>query len=131
MPLPRWLARLNRVGLNRGVRLVAGHLPGLGLVLHEGRRSRRQYRTPVNVFRHDGGFAIALTYGPDSDWVANVVHAQRAKIVRGGHTYAVVRPQVIEDPERKPAPAPVRAVLRLLDVDRFLLVDVESGEQAE
>lgn len=46
MPAPRWLARANRVGLNRVVRFVAPWLPGFGLLIHRGRRSGRQFRTP-------------------------------------------------------------------------------------
>jgi deazaflavin-dependent oxidoreductase (nitroreductase family) len=126
MPLPHWLARLNRVSFNRGTRLVAGHLPSMGIVVHRGRRSGRRYRTPVNVFRRDGGFAVALTYGPDAEWVKNVLEAGRAEIATRGRTYPVVHPRVIEDPQRQAVPAPVRAILRSLDVDRFLLVDTES-----
>ena len=32
-------------------RLFAGHVPMFGIVRHKGRRSGRQYRAPVNVFR--------------------------------------------------------------------------------
>ena len=63
MPIPRRVARWNKVGLNRVVRHIAPWMPGLGLVVHRGRRSGREYQTPVNVFPADEGFVIALTYG--------------------------------------------------------------------
>lgn len=130
VPLPRWLARLNRAGLNRGTKLVAGRLPGMGIVAHQGRQSGRRYRTPVNVFRRDGGFAVALTYGPDAQWVKNVLAAGRAEITTRGDVFAVAQPRVVEDPQRRAVPRPVRAILRILDVDRFLLVDLDAEPDA-
>ncbi len=49
MPIPRRVAQLNRVGLNRLTRRLAPWLPGFGVVVHRGRRSGREYHTPVNV----------------------------------------------------------------------------------
>ena len=72
MPFPRAIARLNRAGLNRLTRHTAPLTPGMGVVIHRGRRSGRHYETPVNVFRTPDGYMFALTYGPESDWVRNV-----------------------------------------------------------
>lgn len=127
MPLPQWLARTNRVVLNRGTRVVAGRLPGLGIVEHTGRRSGRRYRTPVNVFRRDGGFTIALTYGPGTDWAKNVLAAGGADITYRGRSYTVTHPRVITDEHRTAVPPPVRLILGALHVDRFLLVDTEGS----
>ena len=77
MPLPRAVARFNRHVTNRILGPFAYVLPLFGVVVHRGRRSRRLYRTPVNVFRRPGGVVIALTYGPESDWVRNVLAAGR------------------------------------------------------
>jgi deazaflavin-dependent oxidoreductase (nitroreductase family) len=97
--------------------------------VHTGRRSGRDYRTPVNVFRRDGGFAIALTYGSGAQWVHNVLAAGRAEIVTGGQTHPVVNPRIVTDPSRGAVPSPVRPILKTLDVDEFLLVD--GAEQAD
>jgi deazaflavin-dependent oxidoreductase (nitroreductase family) len=129
MPLPRSVARFNRVVLNHATRPFAGHLPGLGVVVHTGRRSGRQYRTPVNVFRRPGGFAIALTYGPESQWVRNVLAAGQAEIVARGRTHRVTNPRVVQDAERTAVPAPVRAILGRLRVDEFLHVDLDEVGQ--
>jgi hypothetical protein len=64
VPFPQWLARLNKVGLNRVAKHVAPSLPGIGVVVHKGRRSGRTYQTPVNVFRTPDGFVIALVLHP-------------------------------------------------------------------
>ena len=72
MPLPRSVARFNRHATNRVLGPLAHFLPHFGVVIHRGRRSGREYRTPVNVFRRRGELLVALTYGPESDWVRNV-----------------------------------------------------------
>ncbi len=69
--LGRGVARFNRAVTNRITVHVAGVLPGMGIVIHVGRRTRTVYRTPVNVFRTVDGFRIALTYGRDAEWVKN------------------------------------------------------------
>ena len=54
MPIPKVVARWNKAGLNRVTRHIAPWAPGLGVVVHRGRRSGRAYQTPVNVFREPG-----------------------------------------------------------------------------
>jgi len=58
----RWVAAFNRAFTNRITSLFAARLPGFGIVTHVGRKSGRVYRTPVNVFREQEGFLIALTF---------------------------------------------------------------------
>jgi deazaflavin-dependent oxidoreductase (nitroreductase family) len=122
MPLPRSIARLNRAFTNRLVRPLAGHLPGLGIVIHEGRRSGKTYRTPVNVFRRAGGYSFALTYGR-SEWVRNVLHAGTAQLFTRGEHHVLGNPTIIEDPDHRDMPRPVGAILRLLRVSETLRVD--------
>ncbi len=50
MPDPRWLARFNLHVTNRLVGPLARHMPGMGVDVHVGRKTHRQYRTPVLVF---------------------------------------------------------------------------------
>ena len=127
MPLPQRLARFNKVVTNPVARLVAGRLPGFGIIVHRGRKSGRTYRTPVNVFARPGGFTIALTYG-GGDWVANVLAARTAEILTKGRKHHVGNPRVVNDPTRVGVPAPVRAILGRLHVDEFMYVDRSSGE---
>jgi F420H(2)-dependent quinone reductase len=69
----RWLAKINIAVTNRITSLFAGWLPGFGILTHQGRKSGKAYRTPVNVFRASNGFIIALTYSSQSEWVKNVL----------------------------------------------------------
>lgn len=118
---------MNRVGLNRVVRLVAGQLPGFALVRHRGRRSGREYTTPVNAFRIGNGYRFALTYGSDSDWVRNVLAAGGCEVIVRGRTVRLVDPRLETDRSARWAPAPVAAVLRRIGADTYLQCRVEQA----
>lgn len=125
MPIPRWVARANRVGFNRLSRHVAPWLPGFGVVVHRGRRSGRTYRTPVNVFRSADGYVLALTYGSDSDWVKNVLAAGGAELRTRGRRVLVTSPRIYHDESRRSVGLVARQALRLLDVADFLALKTE------
>jgi deazaflavin-dependent oxidoreductase (nitroreductase family) len=97
MPIPRVVGRWNRVGLNRITRHIAPWMPGFGVVVHRGRRSGRRYLTPVNVFASEDGYVFALTYGPDTDWVKNVLAADRCELRTRGRTIQLVSPRLFHD----------------------------------
>ena len=50
----RWVAAFNLAVTNRITSRFAARLPGFGILTHVGRKSRRIYLTPVNVFRAVG-----------------------------------------------------------------------------
>ena len=120
MPLPRTLARWNKAGLNRVTRHIAPWMPGFGVVAHTGRRSGRRYQTPVNVFPAGDGYLFALTYGPDSDWVKNVLAAGGCGLVTRGRTVRLVSPRLVHDENRRGIRPVERQVLGLIGVADFL-----------
>jgi deazaflavin-dependent oxidoreductase (nitroreductase family) len=125
MPIPMRVARWNRAGLNRVTRHLAPWLPGLGVVVHRGRTSGREYRTPVNLFRTGGGFIIALTYGPGTDWVKNVLAADGCEIRAGGRSFRAGDPRVYHDETRRGIRPLERQALGLLAVSDFLSLTIE------
>lgn len=127
MPLPRALGRLNRVGLNRLVRPLAAWVPGLGLVEHVGRRTGRIYRTPVNVFPGGRQYTLALTYGPDTDWVRNVLADGACRLRTRGREVRLTRPRIVHDEQRAAVGAFARPLLRIVRVSDFLVLDVADG----
>lgn len=127
MPLPRALARFNRVVTNRITIRFAGRLPAFGILVHRGRVSGRSYRTPVNAFRRPGGWVLALTYGADVDWVKNVRAAGGCELITRGRHHRLTSPRLFRDPRRRPLPAPVRLPLGLIGVDCFLELDEEPS----
>jgi deazaflavin-dependent oxidoreductase (nitroreductase family) len=124
------LARMNRRGLNRITGRFAHRLPGFGIVHHIGRRSGRALATPLNVFRKpEGGFIIALTYGPDTDWLRNITAAGGCTITTRGVSHRLVNPRVIADPNLSGMPPVVRSILRLNHVQQFLHLDPAPPEK--
>jgi deazaflavin-dependent oxidoreductase (nitroreductase family) len=120
MPLPHWLARVNREFTNRFMRPLAMVLPWFAVVEHRGRRSGTLYRTPINVFRRGDRYAFALTYGADVQWVQNVLAAGECQLVRLGGRMQLVEPRLLHDPRRRPVPMLVRLPLGLIGVNDFL-----------
>jgi deazaflavin-dependent oxidoreductase (nitroreductase family) len=122
VPLPAAVARFNRRVTNRITRRIAPWAPGLGVVVHRGRRSGRAYETPVNVFRTADGYAIALTYGR-GDWVRNVLHGGTAELVTRRRRHVLTNPRVVHDESHARFPLPARVVLGLIHADEVLLTD--------
>jgi deazaflavin-dependent oxidoreductase (nitroreductase family) len=120
MPIPRVVGKWNKAGLNRVTRHIAPWLPGLGLVVHRGRRSGRSYRTPVNVFPTADGFVFALTYGPDTDWVKNVLAAGGCELLTRGRTVRLAAPRLYHDESRAGIRPFERQLLRVMGVADFL-----------
>ncbi len=120
MPVPRGVARFNRRVTNRLALRVAGYLPGFAIVSHVGRRSGRAYRTPVNAFRTDRGYIIALTYGSESDWVKNVLAAGSCELQTRGRRVRLSDPRIDTDDSKGWAPLPVKLVLDLIHAPQYL-----------
>jgi deazaflavin-dependent oxidoreductase (nitroreductase family) len=106
--------------LNPFTRPFAGWLPGFGILTHQGRKTGRAYRTPINVFRRGKEYVFFLTYGSDVEWVKNVLAAGRCTLRTRGRDVVLVSPEIFSDPERRLVPLPVRAVGRLLGATQFL-----------
>ncbi|MGK8522799.1 nitroreductase family deazaflavin-dependent oxidoreductase [Nocardia asteroides] len=120
MVLPHALANFNRHVTNPTAGLVAGRVPGFGIVLHKGRKSGRSYRTPVMVFEQDGAYRIALTYGRDVDWVKNIRAAGGFALETRGRVVELTAPVVRHEPTAAWAPRGVRQVLKAISAEYFI-----------
>ncbi|MET9019799.1 nitroreductase family deazaflavin-dependent oxidoreductase [Actinopolymorpha sp. NPDC004070] len=120
MVLSKRVARFNKVATNRVLGKAAPRLPGLAMVVHQGRTSGRRYETPVNVFGGPDNYVIALTYGPDADWVRNVLAAGGCEIVSKGETIRLTDPRVVHDEARTDMPKRARFLLARFGVSDFL-----------
>jgi deazaflavin-dependent oxidoreductase (nitroreductase family) len=112
----------NKAGLNRVTKHIAPWAPGMGIIIHRGRRSGRLYQTPVNVFSVKDGYVFALTYGPDTDWVKNVLAAGGCELRTRGHATRLTSPRLYHDQSRRDIRLAERQVLRLLGVADFLFL---------
>jgi deazaflavin-dependent oxidoreductase (nitroreductase family) len=92
MPLPRWLAQINKRVFNpmevrRGARPV---------LIHTGRSSGKTYRTPLDTHRLPDGYLFIPLYGPRTDWVKNVLAAQAAQLSIDGHEIELHSPRLVK-----------------------------------
>jgi deazaflavin-dependent oxidoreductase (nitroreductase family) len=92
MPLPRWLAHINKRVFNpmevrRGARPV---------LIHTGRSSGKTYRTPLDAHPLPDGYLFIPLYGPRTDWVKNVLAAQAARLSIDGHEIELQSPHLVK-----------------------------------
>lgn len=121
MPIPKSVARFNRIVTNPLGRLVAGWAPGFAIVRHRGRKSGKTYSTPINIFKVEDRFVIALTYGSNVDWLKNVLAAGGCTIRYRSKEIELADPKFVTTSEGMSLmPLPVQAMLSLIDVTEFV-----------
>lgn len=129
MRVPRAVANFNRRVTNPVARSLTPWLPCLGTLEHTGRTSGRRYRTPLLVFKTQDGFAILIGYGPETDWLKNVVAGGPLVLHKLGKTIALGNPQIVSKAEAAPliAPAP-RLFYRLFPYNEATVVLSKTGQ---
>ena len=124
MPLPRWLAEVNKRVLNpieirRGVRPV---------LIHTGRSSGRTYRTPLDAHRLPDGYVFIPMYGPRTDWVRNVLSAERARLLVDGAEIELRSPRLVAKKDVWPLlPAATKTPPTITDESSLLRVYIASS----
>ena len=102
-------------------RPIAGRrlLPLYALIEHRGRRSGTEYRTPVVARRTASGFVLPVPFGPQTNWVRNVLASGDAAVVWKGERHPVTAPRLIDLATAAPWLAGIqrRAATRLGIVD--------------
>ena len=116
------LARFNRRLPNRVIGKIAGRrLSPVAYMLHQGRKSGRQYRTPVMPLPLGDGFLVSLPYGQQRDWVRNVLAAGRGTLLRSGRRFELADPRLLDAAAAAPLlPAALRPLLRVVPGIRFM-----------
>ena len=107
------------------LRLAGKSFFPFGVLHHVGRKSGKQYATPIGLACVRGGFVVALTYGADTDWSRNLRAAGHGTLVYHGRTYRVTDPRVIGERGRRAFPLFERIPLAVMRIDRYLLVRAE------
>ncbi|MDH3190644.1 MAG: nitroreductase family deazaflavin-dependent oxidoreductase [Acidimicrobiia bacterium] len=121
MPLPMWLARVNKRVFNK-LELKRGVRPFL---THVGRSSGKTYRTPLDAHPVEGGYIFILNYGPASDWARNVLAARMATLEIDGNQFELVAPRVISsDDARQLLPVTTKWPPAFMRVTECLQMDV-------
>lgn len=98
-------------------------------IRHVGRRSGKQYATPVVADRTEDGFVIPLPYGMRVDWLQNVLAAGRATISVQGESYDVAEPEIIGAAAALPALSPRRRrTLKGVGIEHYLKVKLTPAK---
>jgi deazaflavin-dependent oxidoreductase (nitroreductase family) len=117
----------------RPLALKSSGTPGAyaSIVRHVGRVTGQGYETPAQAISTHEGFAIALPYGPNTDWLKNVVAAGSATIVHDGRSHRVDRPEVVRMSDAAGLfSAKDQRTHRLFRVDQCLIVRCVEPEAA-
>lgn len=104
---------------------VAGHRwnPVFAVLEHRGRRTGRQYATPLAVRGAGDGFVIALAFGAQVDWYRNLLAAGGGSLRWRGRTYVIGVPESMEADHAIASFHPIqRAALRLGGIDAYIHV---------
>jgi deazaflavin-dependent oxidoreductase (nitroreductase family) len=92
-----------------------------GVIRHKGRRSGREYATPMWAVPTTDGFVISLPFGEGADWLNNVLVAGRATIETSGETCAVAEPEVVGRETARPLLSRrARLLFGLAGIERYL-----------
>ena len=91
MPYPRWLAKINKHVINPK-QVKKGAYP---VVTHVGRMSGRSYQTPLDAFPTKVGYVLVARYGPNSDWVRNILAAGTAVLRVDGEDHTLSSPRLV------------------------------------
>ena len=97
--MPRRVAEFNKRVTNPAARTITPWLPNLGTLEHVGRKSGRRYRTPLLIFQTRDGYAILVGYGPQTDWLKNVLASGQAVLRKRGRAVALGNPRVVSKAE--------------------------------
>ncbi len=122
-PRARRVVRFAARFVNPLVLLVAGRrwMPVVGILHHRGRRTGREYATPIGMRRLGDGFVIPRTFSDNAAWYQNIQAAGEGRVTYLGRHYRVVEPEVVDYATARPAfPRYERAQFRLIGINEYL-----------
>lgn len=106
-------------------------MPVVGILRHRGRRSGREYATPLGMRPAGDGFVIPLTFSESAAWYQNVVVAGSGVVTYRGTDHVVAEPEVVDYATAAPAfPRYERIQFRLIGIGEFLKVTKVSALEA-
>lgn len=127
------LRTFNKYVTNRVLRRFAHSSRGpFAILRHTGRRSGKEYETTFWVWPQGDDFVIALTYGPEVDWLRNLQASGNGTLFWHGKTYTISNPELIDSSVALPAfPAFIQFVMRRLGTHQFVRVQATVASSAD
>jgi deazaflavin-dependent oxidoreductase (nitroreductase family) len=98
-------------------------LPLYAILRHTGRKSGKEYSTPVVTLRTSDGFLIPLPFGDATQWARNLFASGGGRLKHAGRDYETSEPRVIDrGAANAQLPMPVRVLARLFGLRQFVFV---------
>src|SRR5712692_3619571 len=122
-PRARRVVRFAARFVNPLVLFAAGRrrMPVVGILYHRGRRTGREYATPIGMRPLGAGFVIPRTFSDNAAWYQNIRAAGEGWVKYLGRHYRVVEPEVVGYATAKPAfPRYERLQFRLIGNNEYL-----------
>ena len=94
MRFPVWFENFQIRYINPVAVPLARFMPGITVIRHRGRKSGRQFETPVSAYRKGDTVAIMLAHGK-TNWVKNILAAGEADIRLGRRDLHLVNPRIV------------------------------------
>jgi hypothetical protein len=95
------------------------------VLIHHGRTSGREYLTPLDAHRVDGGFIFIVMYGSDCDWVQNILAEENSVLRVDGSELPLTNPRLIDIDEAGDAFLSLDPVPKLRAKAEYLRMDLE------
>ncbi|WP_423465223.1 nitroreductase family deazaflavin-dependent oxidoreductase [Promicromonospora sp. MS192] len=115
MAAPEIVVQAGKV-LNPWMLRIAGHVPPWVVLHHVGRRSGKEYATPLVAFaaqpQEQVVAVLPLPWGPGTDWARNTMSSGTVRLTRGGDEFEVRDVRLVPAAEAVGwlAPVPARAL---------------------
>jgi hypothetical protein len=114
------LRKMNRAILNPITKLFAGRF-FYSLVFHKGRRSNKDYSTPIVATKRNKFIYIPLPYGADTDWYLNVKSLGKCKVKIDNRLYSCMGPEIVDSTIALPSFALFyRASFKRANINQYL-----------
>lgn len=95
MKFPPWFENFQIRYINPVAVPLARFIPGVTTISHRGRKSGRQFHTPVSAYRKGNTVAIMLGHGK-TNWVKNILASGEADIRLGRRNLHLTNPRIVE-----------------------------------
>jgi len=119
------LRKFNRTIFNPIIKLFAGRFL-YSLVCHTGRRSGKEYATPVLAVRKQDSIFIPLPYGANTDWLLNVQARGECAVTVKGKRYSASQPEVVNSATALPAFSPTfQKAFQRARIEQYLRLEIQ------
>ena len=125
----QWLSFLKHYFNPLTLKLAKRSIGPFSIVHHIGRRSKKQYETPLVVGHIADGFVAELTYGPNVDWYKNVLAAGGCTLVWHGKEYLIDKIEPLDiKTGRASFPLPAQLILYLTNRQHYVKMSSQNSQ---